>query len=205
MLLFLASDGVVMKYAARVLFVFLMVPLLMAGGTSSVPRNIDNACEILTKNKRWLEASRQASQRWQVPMEVLLAFIHTESKFKSNAKSPRKRYLWVVPGPRLSSAYGYAQAINGTWGHYKSVVGKPDARRDQFSDAVDFVGWYVDKSKRMNGISKADAYNQYLAYHEGHRGFSIGRYKVKTRIQQVANQARQRTEKFKSQLARCAI
>lgn len=189
----------------RILIVVLMVPLLLAGGTSSVPRTIDNACEILVENSQWLEASRQTSQRWQVPMEVLLAFIHTESKFKADARSPRKRYMWVVPGPRLSSAYGYAQAIDGTWGQYKNIVGNPEARRDQFADAIDFIGWYVDRSERVNGIPKADAYNQYLAYHEGHRGFSIGRYKIKSRIKQVALKARQRTEIFKNQLTQCAI
>ena len=163
----------IVNCAVKTLFIFLVVPLSMAAGTSSVPRSIDNACEILVENRQWLEASRQTSQRWQVPMEILLAFIHTESKFKADATSPRKRYMWVVPGPRLSSAYGYAQAINGTWGQYKHFVGRPEARRDQFADAIDFIGWYVDRSERMNGIPKGDAYNQYLAYHEGHRGFSI--------------------------------
>jgi len=194
-----------MIYAARNLLMLLLVPVVLAGGTSQVPRSIDNACEILVENWKWLKASRYSSQRWQVPMEVLLAFIHTESKFKADARSPRKKFMWVVPGPRMSSAYGYAQAINGTWDQYQSIVGKPGARRDEFADAIDFIGWYVDKSKRMNGISKADVYNQYLAYHEGHRGFSIGRHKTKNRIKQVALKTHQRTKIYRDQLIECAI
>ena len=41
------------------------------------------------------------------------------------------------------------------------------ADRDDFNDAIDFIGWYNDQSSRRSKISKSDAYNLYLAYHEG--------------------------------------
>lgn len=28
------------------------------------------------------------------------------------------------------------------------------------------MGWYIQKSQRVNGVSKWDAYGQYLNYHE---------------------------------------
>ena len=54
------------------------------------------------------------------------------------------------------------------------TTGNSWASRDDFADALDFMGWYTSKSQKVNGISKWDAYNQYLNYHEGWGGFSRG-------------------------------
>ena len=42
--------------------------------------------------------------------------------------------------------------------------------RDDFDDALDFMGWFISKTYKVNGISKWDAYAQYLNYHEGWGG-----------------------------------
>ena len=54
---------------------------------------------------------------------------------------------------RVSSAYGYAQAKDETWADYKREAGGWGASRDDFADALDFMGWYIQKSQRVNGVS----------------------------------------------------
>ena len=45
--------------------------------------------------------------------------MYQESKFIGNARTPHKYALGVLPMGRQSSAYGYAQALDGTWDEYK--------------------------------------------------------------------------------------
>ncbi len=75
--------------------------------------------------------------------------------------------FWVFPLWRKSSSYGYAQAKDETWRWYERSIGK-NRDRDDFSDAIDFIGWYNNQSVRTLGISRTDTFSLYLAYHEGH-------------------------------------
>ena len=102
-----------------------------------------------------------------------------------------------------SSAYGYAQALDGTWSEYKDDTGRILARRSNIRDASDFMGWYMNKTKRRNGISLADARNQYLAYHEGQTGFARGSYKRKKWLINIAGKVANRSDMYKRQLSRC--
>ena len=153
--------------------------------------------------KRFADPSTPASQRWGVPLPVLLAIIHQESAFRADAQPPRTWYLGFIPGPRPSSAYGFSQALDGTWDHYIAATGNHGADRDEFDDAVDFIGWYVDQTARRNGIAKSDAYNQYLAYHEGQQGFAKGTYRKKPWLLERAKRVRQQADRYGAQLARC--
>ncbi|GKS65064.1 hypothetical protein YTPLAS72_23680 [Nitrospira sp.] len=102
-----------------------------------------------------------------------LAIIHQESRFRYNAKAPKDYLLGFIPWGRQSSAYGYAQVMKGTWNWYKKKTGNWRAHRDNFADVVDFIGWYGSMSNTTLGISKWDARNQYLAYHEGHGAINV--------------------------------
>jgi len=62
--------------------------------------------------------------------------------------------LWIIPWGRVSSAYGYSQAKTPTWDDYERETGNSWASRDSFADAIDFMGWFIDKSHRVNGVSK---------------------------------------------------
>ena len=42
----------------------------------------------------------------------------------------------------------FAQALDGTWERYKSETGREFADRDDFEDAIDFVGWYTNMSNQ---------------------------------------------------------
>ena len=83
--------------------------------TGDVTGNLDNACSILDQKPQFARAFKATKRRWGVPVNVQMAIIHQESRFKSKAKTPRKYILGFIPNGRQSSAYGYAQALDGTW------------------------------------------------------------------------------------------
>ena len=149
----------------------IIILLVLGGCTSKPPKNTNNLCEIFTEKKSWYKQARKASKRWGTSIPVMMAFAHQESDFRANARPPRKKILWVLPGPRPASAFGFSQAIDSTWKAYKKSSGRRGADRNDFGDAMDFIGWYNDRSQNINKISKPDAYNLYLAYQEGHGGF----------------------------------
>ena len=177
--------------------------LLLVSCATAPPRHVNDACAIFAEYGDWLTDARAASQRWGVPLPVLLAIIHQESAFQSDAQPPRRWYLGFIPGPRPSSAYGYSQAVDGTWERYIAATGNRGADRDDFGDAVDFIGWYVNETAQRNRIAKSDAYNQYLAYHEGQEGFAKGTYRQKSWLMQRARQVRQQADRYRAQLNRC--
>lgn len=138
-----------------------------------------------------------------MPVHVSMAIIKQESGFRARARPPRRKLLWFIPWTRPSSAYGYAQALDSTWDLYKDETNSWFADRDDFGDAVDFVGWYVDKSHRMAGISKWNARHQYLAYHEGQTGYKRGTWKKKKWLQNVAGKVESTANRYSGQLKGC--
>lgn len=119
------------------------------------------------------------------------------------ASAGQKGFLGVSTRP-ASSAYGFAQAIDGTWDWYRKETGNRKADRTKFEDAADFVGWYMAKSRSSNSIEMHDAFNHYLAYHEGHRGHRNGSYRAKPWLLKVAASVVDQTARYNSQLPRCS-
>ena len=176
---------------------------LMVGCVTSPPKRIDNVCDIFDEKSGWYKAASKASKRWNSPIPVMMAFMYQESRFQPKAKPPRTKILWVIPGPRKSDAYGFSQAKKDTWAWYKREAGSWGADRDDFADAIDFIGWYNTKSSKKNKIKPADVYNLYLAYHEGHGGYARGSYKKKAWLRKVANKVAQRSAIYSRQLSSC--
>lgn len=177
--------------------------LLLTACSTAPPANITNGCDIFEDKNGWYRAAVQSSEKWGVPVDVQLAIIYQESRFVDDARPPRERLLWVIPWGRASSAYGYAQAKDTTWDWYIEKSGNRGADRDNFADAVDFIGWYVNTSHRMLGLSKSDTYNQYLAYHEGHGGYKRKTYNQKPWLIKVAKKVENRAGLYQAQLAQC--
>jgi len=75
--------------------------------------------------------------------------------------------------------------------------------RDDFADAIDFMGWFTSKSQQLNGVSKWDAYNQYLNYHEGWGGFRRGTYLQKSWLPPVARKVDERSKRYAMQMHSC--
>jgi len=183
----------------------LMVLLTACSGVGQgPPNNTQDACAIKRERPAWFRAMNRTEARWGVPVEVQLATLYQESTFRPKARTPRKYFLGFIPNGRISSAYGYAQALDGTWDEYRAETGKRGARRHNFQDATDFMGWYMSKSRQRNGIAPNDAYNNYLAYHEGHRGFSRGSYNRKRWLLNTASRVQARANRYRDQLATCS-
>ncbi|WP_370462545.1 transglycosylase SLT domain-containing protein [Pseudomaricurvus sp. HS19] len=177
--------------------------VLVSGCVTSPPRQIDNICDIFDEKSGWYDDAKEASDRWGVSIPVMMAIIYQESRFQPKAKPPRTKILWIFPGPRKSSAYGFAQAKDETWDWYKDQAGSWGADRDDFADAVDFVGWYSHVSNKRSKISKNDPYRLYLAYHEGHGGYNRGTYRKKPWLQSVAKKVSSRAAIYQRQLVKC--
>lgn len=175
----------------------------LAACSYSPPRNIDSACAITAERPHYTRAMERTEKRWGVPVAVQMAVIHQESKFVHDAKTPRKYFLWVIPAGRQSSAYGYAQALDGTWDDYRRDTGNRFARRDDIDDATDFMGWYMARANARLGIPLSDARGQYLAYHEGLAGYARGSYRAKGWLLRVANNVANRANRYGAQLGAC--
>jgi hypothetical protein len=168
------------------------------------PRSLDDLCAIFDEKNAWRDAALAAEQRWGAPLPVLMAVLHQESRFRARARPGWRTLLGVVPLGPASSAYGYGQVKTGTWEDYRRSTRRPEARRDRFADAVDFVGWYADVIARSAGVAKDDPFNLYLAYHEGPTGFARRSFEAKPWLLGVAQKVEQRAGMYGQQRARCA-
>ena len=182
--------------------------IVLLGSCSSAryeaPSNLDNACSIIQQRPQYLRAMQMAERRWGVPVAVQMATIYQESKFIGNAKTRKEYFLGVIPKGRVSSAYGYAQALDGTWDEYRDKTGNWSGRRNNIYDATDFMGWYMSETKRRAGVSLTNAEHQYLAYHEGQGGYMRGSYKSKSWLMRVAREVGNRANMYDRQLDRCS-
>jgi len=185
--------------------VLLLLLAACGGGNFSAPRNLDNACALAKERPQYFRAVKQAERKWGVPAPVMMAMIHQESRFVGNARTAHQYALGVIPLGRQSSAFGYSQALDGTWEEYQKDTGRRGARRDRIADATDFMGWYMDKSQEGLGLSKADARNQYLAYHDGRSGFARGTYRGKPWLMAVADRVAERASMYGRQLSSCRL
>jgi hypothetical protein len=173
------------------------------GGFNSKPQTPHNLCGIYAQYGPWQRSANASQQAWDIHSSISMAFIQHESGYSATARPPRKRILGVFPGDHLSSAYGYPQAINGTWTLYQQLTGYHSAKRTNFHDAIDFVGWYNARSVRLNNIDRNDAYHLYLAYHEGNGGFAKKSYLAKPWLLTVAKKVSAQASRYRSQLQFC--
>jgi len=180
----------------------LIAALLLAGCATPPPRDAGNLCAIYRQYPDWYEESLVMERQWGTPMQVAMAVIKQESGYRHDALPPRYYFLGFIPWGRVSSAYGYAQAQDPAWADYQRATGNGGSR-SSFDDALLFVGWYTDASQRELGISKWDAYNQYLAYHEGRGGYRRGSYNGKPWLMQVARKVEQQAKAYGWQLKQC--
>ena len=186
----------------RYLFIFTLV-LFLGACSHYQPKNVNNLCSIFRGEIDWYEDALKANKRWGTPIWVMMAFMHQESRFVDDARPDRKWFLGIIPLPRGSSAYGYAQAQDPAWEDYKKAGGRWGADRDDFGDAIDFIGWYTHATQRQLGISKWDAYSQYLAYHEGRGGYKRGTWKKKKWLIGVANKVKRQAATYNQQYQSC--
>jgi len=167
------------------------------------PKDAENICQIFKEKSGWHNAAQKTSKKWGIPIHVMMATIYQESRFQGNARPPRKKLLGFLPGPRPSSAYGYAQALDETWDYYQKKNKLWGKNRDHFPHAIEFVGWYYSESRTRNKLSAWDAKNLYLTYHEGHGGFSRGTHNKKAWLLKVASKVSKNASRYNQQYNGC--
>ncbi|MEO0357212.1 MAG: transglycosylase SLT domain-containing protein, partial [Pseudomonadota bacterium] len=169
----------------------------------NAPSSLDDACAITDQRRNFLPAFQQAQEEYGVPIAVLMSMMWQESKFKAQARTPNQYALGVIPVGRQSSAYGFAQVLNGTWEEYQQITGRWRARRDNIYDAAQFMGWYMAQSNKEIGLAMNDTRNQYLAYHDGRTGYRRGTWRSKGWLVSIANGLQDRAIMYHTQLQRC--
>ena len=133
--------------------IVLVTVCLLSGCIEGPLRSLENICQIFSDRPHWKVAIERSVERWGVPPEITVSFVYQESSFRSDARPPRRKILWIIPWKRPTTAFGYAQAIDATWARYQQDTGSIDADRTDFADAVDFIGWYNELSYTALGLS----------------------------------------------------
>jgi len=183
--------------------IILILTMLVSGCVTPQPKNISNVCEIFKEREDWWDDANDMNDRWGTPIHVVMAMMYQESSFKADAAPPMEYFLGFIPIGRASSAYGYSQAKTVTWDEYVKESGNSWSSRSDFEDAIDFMGWYTAKTNRLNKVSKWDAKNQYLNYHEGWGGYKRKTYRKKAWLVRVANKVDSRAKRYATQLRGC--
>ena len=176
--------------------------VVAAGCAKAPPTSQEDICEVFEQEPDWYDDARKSARKWGTPVHVLMAFVKHESSYRARAKPPRKKFLFI-PLWRPSSAKGYAQAQNPVWDEYEDERGRFLRSRSDMQDALDFIGWYNHKTWKELGISRSDARNLYLAYHEGRGGYRRGTWKKKQAVRNTAEKVARTAARYGSQLARC--
>lgn len=188
---------------SKILLLMLM-GIVLSGCAVAPPRNAEDVCDIFFEKRDWYDAAEDMEERWGVPIHIPMAMMYQESSFRYNAKPPRDYiFFGLIPWGRVSSAYGYSQAKTATWNDYIDESGNSGASREDFADAIDFMGWFITKTHRINGVSKWDAYKQYLNYHEGWGGYKRRTYRSKGFLLTAAKKVDSRAKRYGAQLRGC--
>lgn len=185
------------------LILLLVCAITLSGCATAPPKNVNNLCEIFYERRDWYDAAKDAEDKWGAPIQVTMSMMFQESSFKANAQPPMEYWLGFIPIGRKSSAYGYSQAKTPTWNDYIRETGNSGADRDDFDDAIDFMSWFINKTHKINKVSKWDAYSQYLNYHEGWGGYKKKTYRKKAWLVKVAKKVKHRASKYGAQLKGC--
>ncbi len=180
--------------------IILIFTLLSA--CSSIPKNTADGCSIFSERYLWYKHAKKTELKWGTPIYLQLAIIKIESDFDWLAKPPRQKLFKVIPYKRLSSSFGYSQAIRGTWRQYKEETGNKYATRTRFKDSVDFIGWYTNKTEKILKIPLNDSFRQYIAYHEGWGNYK--KYKSNQKIILLAKKVEKQSKKYQKQLNDCS-
>ena len=182
----------------------LVIIIALSACTSKAPpENTTDVCKIFKEKYSWYKAAKKTEKRWKIPVSVSMAIIKQESSFIADARPQRTKLLGFIPWKRVTSARGYAQAVDGTWEMYLKDRGGWFVARNDFEDAVDFIGWYNYKTHKQLNISMTNARALYLAYHEGRGGYKRGSYRTKPWLLSVADKVQRNANRYDAQYQGC--
>lgn len=158
---------------------FMLMPTLAHAQT----RNI---CSVIKNNPNWLDHAKAASNKWNVSIGSILAFIDQESRFKANAKN--------------GGNFGFAQATAGTWNNFLRDARYGQKTRTDFEASVHFVGWHFSQMNRQFGIGMNNVAEQYLVYQLGTGGYKRG---ASASSRKIAANIAARSKAYDNQIKSC--
>ena len=183
-------------------FIYLVIFFFLVS-CSSVPKYPANACKIFGEKYLWYKHAKKSSETYNVKIHIILAFINKESGFNRWAKPKRTKLFKIVPYKRPSSSFGYSQAVKKTWELYKTETNNPLAVRTRFKDSVMFIGWYINKTHKINKIPLNDSYRQYLNYYLGWGNYAKKVYETDKKAIILAKNVKKQSNIYKGQLNEC--
>ena len=181
----------------------LIIIFLFISACSSIPKNTADGCSIFSERYLWYKHAKKTERKWGTPIYIQLAIIKMESDFDWLAKPPRQKIFKIIPFKRPSSSLGYSQAVKGTWEQYKKETNNKFATRIRFRDAVQFIGWFTNKTEEINKIPLTDVYRQYLNYYLGWSNYKNKTYKTDQKAILLAKKAQKQADKYRLQLKKC--
>jgi len=174
------------------------VPPSIEETSKTQPLNIENICSIFAEKDQWIDAARISHEKWNLPVELMMAIIRHESSFIATAR-PRDKN-----GKLLSSAYGYAQAIDGTWNQYLRETKRRNDKRNDFAAAIYFVGWYSNKAMDTHPeLSYYDVIGLYVLYHDGWSSLQQSKAPPSPKLLEIATRVYKTTLNYHNQLKKC--
>ena len=183
-------------------FIYLTI-FLFTVSCSSVPKYPSNACKVFSEKYLWYKHVKKSSEIYGAPAHIILAFVNKESGFNRWARPKRQRLFKIIPYKRPSSSLGYSQAVKKTWELYKVETNNPLALRTRFKDSVFFIGWYINKTNKINKIPYGDSYRQYLNYYLGWGDYKNKVYKIDKKAILFAKSVEKQSNIYKNQLREC--
>ena len=170
---------------------------------NSIPQNAQNACSVFSERYFWYKYVKNSSEKYGAPVHIILAFVNKESGFNRYAKPERTKLFKIIPYKRPSSSLGYSQAVKGTWEQYKKETNSSLALRTRFKDSVMFIGWYINKTHKINKIPIDDSYRQYLNYYLGWGNYAKKVYKTDKNAIIFAKSVKTQSNIYRKQLKKC--
>ena len=183
------------------LLYFVILSLLVS--CNSIPKNTGNACSIFSEHYFWYKYIKNSSEKYNVPVHIILAFVNKESGFNRYARPERTKLFKIIPYKRPSSSLGYSQAVKKTWEQYKNETNNPLALRTRFKDSVMFIGWYISKTHKINKIPLNDSYRQYLNYYLGWGNYANKTYQSDKKAIIFAKSVKKQSNIYRNQLKEC--
>jgi len=183
--------------------IFFLILLLIISACSSIPKNTSNSCSIFNERYLWYKYAKKTEEKWGTPIYIQLAIIKMESDFDWLAKPNRQKIFKVIPFKRPSSSFGYSQAVKRTWEQYKKETNSPLALRTRFHDSVMFIGYYINKTHKINKIPLDDSYRQYLNYYLGWGNYAQKVYKTDKKAIIFAKSVKTQSNIYRKQLKSC--
>ena len=190
------------KFIGILVKIIIYLAVVSTTGCANVtqPKNPKNLNSIFNEKKSWYYQARKSSKKWDMPISGMMAIMFQESSYIHDAQ-PARDWFFFIPLPRKSSAYGYAQAQDSTWDIYVKEAGGLFSSRSSFADAIDFIGWYMNKTRKLNNIPATRVDLHYINYHEGWGGYRKGSYKKKKWLLKTSDKVQRLADRYSQNLA----